>query len=133
MTFRTWLEAKRPFTPDYILPNVHRIIPAYIMKRIPYYGQKMITIYHGGSFPEDPVDDIKCGDWVSLSRGYAQIHANARGSKKVIKKRVPAEHVSWAGTDENEWFYTPPSGDNSMAECSLPKADVVGSSPICRS
>ena len=108
MNFKNWIEAKQPFTPDHILPNVHRIIPSYIMERIPYAGSKMVTIYHGGSWPEDPVDEIKPGDWVALSKSYAKLHSDARGSGKVIARRVPAEHVSWAGTDENEWFYTPP-------------------------
>ena len=72
----------------------------------------MVTIYHGGSWADDPVDEIKPGDWVSLYRSYAKQHAEARGSNKVISREVPAEHVSWAGTDEYEWFYTPPMAES---------------------
>ena len=71
---------------------------------MPYHGEKTVTIYHAGSWPEDPLDDIHSGDWVTLSKEYAEIHAEARGSD-IISRRVPAEYVSWAGTDENEWFY----------------------------
>ena len=108
MNFKKWLEAKQPLTPDHVLTSVHKIIPPYRMRNIPYDGEAEVTIYHGGSWPEDPVDEIKPGDWVSLDKAYAQLHSDARGSGKVISKRVPAAHVSWSGTDEKEWFYTPP-------------------------
>jgi hypothetical protein len=66
LPFKDWLilselpllEAIEPFSSDHILPNVHKIIPPYIMKNIPYHGEKMVTIYHGGSWPDDPVDEI---------------------------------------------------------------------------
>ena len=110
MEFREFLEGAEehiePHTPDHVLTRVHNIIPVDRMKNIPYKGEDVVTIYHGGSWPGDPVKDIKPGDWVSLTEKYAKIHADARGSK-VISKQVPAEHVSWSGTDENEWFYTP--------------------------
>ena len=113
MDFREFLEANEdhltPMTPDHVLTKVHKIIPVDRMRNIPYRGENTVTIYHGGSWPGASLDDIKPGDWVSLSEKYAKIHAGARGSK-VISKTVPADHVSWAGTDENEWFYTPPSG-----------------------
>ena len=108
--FKTWLEGKTPFTPDHILPNAYNSFPPHIRQRIPYMpGQKEIWIYHGGSWPDDPLIDIYPGDWITLSRSYAKTHAKMRGSNKVIKKKVPVEHVSWSGTDENEWFYTPPT------------------------
>jgi len=110
MKFRKFIEALEPISPDHILPNVHNIVPEDIMKGVlRIFGgliPKMVTIYHGGSWKDDPLDDIKPGDWVALEKWYAKLHADARGSK-VISKKVPAEHVSWAGTDMNEWFYTP--------------------------
>ncbi len=84
------------------LPNVHKIVPYYIMKKIPYSGQSEITIYRGIA-TGDPAKQIRPGDWVTLKKNYAKQH----GSGKVIEKRVPAIDVSWAGTDENEWFYAP--------------------------
>jgi len=107
--FRLWLqqnEALKPFTPQHILPRVHEIIPKRNMERIPYQGEPEVIIYRTIS-PDDPNTDINPGDWVALSKEYAQAHKEMRGEGKILEKRVPAEHVSWAGTDENEWFYTP--------------------------
>ena len=94
-----------PFSEDHRLPNVHKIVPPYHMKQVQYRGQKMITVYRGvGS--KDANAEIRPGDWVALTRSYAANH----GGGRVISKRVPAMDVSWAGTDMNEWFYTPRKG-----------------------
>jgi len=118
MKFKVYLlqEAKQPLSPDYVLSTIYQrhqsgerpqIIPPDRMKNVPYYGGETVKIWHGGWRPNDPVDDIKPGDWISLNKAYALQHARARGSNKVVSKEVPAQDVSWAGTDENEWFYTP--------------------------
>lgn len=87
---------------DYRLPNVHRVIPHDRMVKIPYKGQSEITIYRGVG-KDDPARIIRPGDWVSLSKSYAKSH----GGGKVLERKVLAMDVSWAGTDENEWFYSP--------------------------
>ena len=53
--------------------------------------------------------DIRPGDWVTLARRYAVLHARERYGRDavVLKKTVAANEVAWAGTDWNEWFYTP--------------------------
>lgn len=53
--------------------------------------------------------DIRPGDWVTLARRYAVLHARARYGRDavVLKKTVAANEVAWAGTDWNEWFYVP--------------------------
>jgi len=89
---------------DHRLPNVHRIIPADRMKNIPYQGQGEVTIYRGIA-PGDPNRVIRPGDWVALSKSYAKKHMKPGG--RVLERKVPSIDVTWAGTDENEWFYTP--------------------------
>ena len=70
---------------------------------IPYHGAKTVKIYRGINPKASKI--LRPGDWVSLTKSYAQEHGG-EGSI-VVSKEVPSEHVSWAGTDENEWFYTP--------------------------
>ena len=110
VSFKQFLEARRsgkPFTPDHRLPFVHKIIPDYIMQRIPYRGEAEVTIYRAVN-AEDPIQEILPGHWVTLDKNYAQTHgSHLERPFKIISKQVPAEHVSWAGTDENEWFYSP--------------------------
>lgn len=96
------LAAARDF-PDDLLPAVLRKFPPDLRARIPVDpDQKTITIYR--SVPPG-IDEIRPGDWVALDRGYAA----QLGRGRILKKTVPLEHVMWAGTDENEWFYVPPN------------------------
>jgi len=60
-----------------------------------------VTIYRG--VPHG-VTEIRPGDWVALTHSYAAQH-NRGGN--VIKRRVPAREVAWAGTDQNEYYYAP--------------------------
>jgi len=88
--------------PEYLLPNLHTVIPAQYMREVPWNGQDMVTVWR--SIPPDAKDgQIRPGDWVALTRSYAQ----SLGRGKLVSKRVPAQHIFWAGTDMNEWFYTP--------------------------
>jgi hypothetical protein len=89
------------------LPNVHRIIPANRMKGIPYRGESEMWIYRGTG-PGDPNKTIRAGDWVALKKSYAQQMVKSGG--RLLKKRVKAWDIVWAGTDENEWFYVPMRG-----------------------
>ena len=76
--------------------------PAYRRAKIPVErDQKMVSIFR--SVPPE-FDTIRPGDWVALTREYA----SQLGRGRILEMRVPAEHVYWAGTDEFEWFYTPP-------------------------
>jgi len=90
---------------EYRLPNIHNIVPRdYVPAQA---NQKMVTIYRGvPSNLKNAV--IRPGDWVALTNSYASEHGTAEtGRSKVIEMRVPADHVAWAGTDMNEWFYVP--------------------------
>lgn len=94
------LAAARDF-PEDLLPNVR--FPKHLQHKVPYTpGQRTITIYR--SVPPG-ITEIRPGDWVTLTREYADTH----GRGEVLTMEVPVEHVMWAGTDENEWFYTPTS------------------------
>ncbi|MCM1722582.1 LPD23 domain-containing protein [Bacteroides ovatus] len=50
---------------------------------------------------------LRNGDWVSLSRKYAEIHGNSRleGKYRIIEQEVPANKLWWDGNDSNEWGY----------------------------
>lgn len=51
--------------------------------------------------------DIRPGDWVTLSRNYAQQHQRNDGDTVEQLQRVLASDISWSGTDNNEFFYLP--------------------------
>ncbi len=91
-----------PMSDDHRLTNVHKIIPSSKMQEVPYSGKSKVTVYRGVA-KDDPNPEIRPGDWVALKQSYAKKY----GGGKVIKKVVPAKDVSWAGTDMDEWFYTP--------------------------
>jgi hypothetical protein len=90
---------------EYRLPNIHQAVPKDYVPR--EASQKTVTIYRG--VPNSVKDaTIRPGDWVGLSKKYAADHGTgATGKSKVISIDVPADHVVWAGTDMNEWFYAP--------------------------
>ena len=64
-----------------------------------------MTIYRGVG-PKDPFKTIRPGDWVTLKKSWAKQH----GGAKVLKRVVNAYDIVWAGTDMNEWFYSPRRG-----------------------
>ncbi len=90
---------------DYRLNNLHNAVPKEYLP--PQYGKKTVTVYRG--VPSDVVNPvIRPGDWVGLDSKYASQHgAGKTGKSKLIKMEVPADHVGWAGTDMNEFFYVP--------------------------
>ena len=86
---------------EYRLPNLSHIVPSHLLHHIVALGLPNVTIYR--AVPKG-VTEIRPGDWVALTLAYAAGHD--RGGH-VISKRVPAEHVAWAGTDKNEYYYVP--------------------------
>ena len=89
--------------PDHLLSSLHGgdLVPASHLQGVPRLRpDDPVTIYR--SVPVG-ISEIRPGDWVALSRGYTERH----GRGVILSKRVPARHVVWAGTDMNEWFYTP--------------------------
>lgn len=112
---------------DYRLPNLANAIPKeYIPKEA---SQSTVKIYR--AVPSDTKDaTIRPGDWVSLSSKYAAIHGTGKtGRSKVISMDVPADHVAWAGTDMNEYFYVPREPNESPAPDSDGAAFSLGDNP----
>ena len=54
-------------------------------------------------------DTINNGDWITLSPSYAEKHkqANLKGDGKIIKMKVKAKDIQFAGDDIKEWGYFP--------------------------
>lgn len=50
---------------------------------------------------------LRNGDWVSLSKKYAEIHGKSRleGKYRIIEQEVPANKLWWDGNDIKEWGY----------------------------
>lgn len=56
----------------------------------------------------DPDTKILPGDWVALERNYAAQHGRlGNDSPRLMKQKVPAKDVRWAGTSADEYFYVP--------------------------
>ncbi|MFR3025813.1 ADP-ribosyltransferase-containing protein [Bacteroides thetaiotaomicron] len=72
-------------------------------------------IHNTGSIPKIKVyravpttvkeNSIRNGDWVTLSKKYAEMHGNARleGKFLLIEQEVSANELWWDGNDINEW------------------------------
>ena len=73
-----------------------------------------VTIYRGVP-NEDSITSINSGDFVTLSKKYAELHArsgyglggNQRG--KVLSQTALVEDIYWDGNDVNEFGYFPPN------------------------
>ena len=89
--------------PENLLNVIYKKFNGKWQRPIPYNGEETVKVYRG--INPEASKTLRPGDWVSLTESYASEHGG-EGSI-VVSKEVPAEHVSWAGTDENEWFYTP--------------------------
>ena len=50
---------------------------------------------------------LRNGDWVTLSKEYAEMHGNNRleGKYRIIEDEVPAGELWWDGNDVNEWGF----------------------------
>ena len=50
---------------------------------------------------------LRNGDWVSLSRRYAEMHGNhaLNGEYRIMEDEVPAKDIWWDGNDVNEFGY----------------------------
>jgi hypothetical protein len=87
------------------LPNLSKIVSP---ERMPLEAMnEMVTLYRG--VPSDVQNaSIRAGDWVSLNPKHASVHGTGKtGKNQVLNMQVPAADVTWAGTDMNEFFYTP--------------------------
>jgi len=62
---------------------------------------KPITVYR--ALPKGK--EIGPGDWVALTKEYAEKHL--KPGSVIKKKKVSPKDVRWAGTDPQEWIYAP--------------------------
>ena len=55
---------------------------------------------------------LRNGDWVTPSKGYAEMHGNNRleGKYRIIEEEVPAGELWWDGNDVNEWGFDDGNG-----------------------
>lgn len=89
----------------YRLPNLSSVLPKNQVP--PESTHKTVTLYRG--VPASVSDArVRPGDWVSLSKEYAERHGTGQtGRNKIVSVTVPASDVVWAGTEMTEFFYAP--------------------------
>lgn len=80
-----------------------------------------ITIYRA-----TPGIDINAGDWVTLSKKYAEYHNNSQfdGKGNIVEKVVKAKDVQFAGDDINEFGYFPSEIEKTSSENELNKTKI---------
>ena len=66
----------------------------------------MVTVYR--AVPKD-VDVINPGDWVTINKGYAEMHGEGtlQGDYHIIEKQVPAKDIFTEGNSLHEWGWSP--------------------------
>lgn len=64
----------------------------------------LVNIYRAS-----PKNELNSGDWVTLSKAYADQHASSNGSQ-AFTYNVPARDIRWAMDDINEFGYFPELG-----------------------
>lgn len=78
-----------------------------------------VTIYR--AVPESAGDKIRVGDYVALTREYAQMHllsvieGEQKTKGKIIKSEVPKTDVVWGQAAAQEWAYSPRSQRDKFA------------------
>lgn len=83
------------------------------IKRIRGNPDAEVTIYR--AVPKGTQTEIHEGQWVSLSKSYAEDHASYRDGI-VLSLKVKAKDIRWDGNDFNEFGYFPKSFDSSRSE-----------------
>jgi hypothetical protein len=91
--------------PKHRLSDLANAVPAEMLP--PVAGQPTVKVFRG--VPNNIENaQIRAGDWVGIDPKYAAKHGTGKtGKSKVIEMEVPSSDVTWAGTDMNEFFYTP--------------------------
>ena len=81
-----------------------------LLRKIKGNPDAKITIYR--TVPEDVDADINPGDWVTITRQYAEEHGDSRfdGKYKLLKKEVKAKEVITDGNSIHEQGYDPIEG-----------------------
>lgn len=74
------------------------------LKAIRDMPDAMVDIYRAS-----PKNELNPGDWVTLSKAYADQHAQSNASQ-AFRHSVPARDIRWAMDDINEFGYFPEVG-----------------------
>lgn len=80
-----------------------------VLRKIKGNPNAKITIYRATTG-----DSINDGDWITLSKTYADKHnaSSLKGKGKVLSQVVSAKDIQWAGDSINEWGYFPKVREN---------------------
>ena len=67
---------------------------------------KKVIIYR--ALPKSAGSTIDTGNWITLSKTYAEQHAEGEKDWHIVEFEVPLRHIRWAGDDLMEWGYWGP-------------------------
>ena len=86
-----------------------------VLKKIKDNPNAEVTIYRATTG-----DSINDGDWITLSKTYAEIHndSNLDGKGKILSMKVKANEIKFAGDDINEFGYFPKSSGKDFSSMS---------------
>lgn len=89
---------------EYRLDRLSEVVPEREMRQLPAL-EHSITIWRG--LPTGA--QIRPGDWISLSRDYAESHGDRTSERPHVDELplVQCSDIYWAGTDMREFFYLP--------------------------
>ena len=84
-----------------------------VLRKIRGNPNAEITIYRA-----TPGNKINSGDWITLSKSYAEWHNQSQfdGKANILQKKVKAKDVQFAGDDINEFGYFPNSKKYSQSD-----------------
>jgi hypothetical protein len=82
-----------------------------VLKKIKGNPEANVTIYRAS-----PKNEWNYGDWITLSKKYAQQHAEGNNGFKVFSKAVKAKDLKWAMDDVNEFGYFPESTKSQLTD-----------------
>lgn len=107
--------SRDPYAPGEMRHYMHGESPVpqeseATIRRVRGNPEAMVTIYR--SLPPDAPKEINTGDWVALSRAYAEHHGmhptDPEKDWPIISAQVAAKHVHFGGNDLVEWGYWGP-------------------------
>jgi hypothetical protein len=108
---RIYAQGARNANDEYGMANTESY---NIIKSVKGNPDAEVTIYRGVP-DEDSITDINPGDFVTLSKKYAELHAasgygrSGNEAGKIISKKVKVKDIYWDQNDVNEFGYFPDS------------------------
>lgn len=95
-----------------------------VLQRVKNNPEAEVTIYRATTG-----DSISEGDWVSLTREYAESHMKHSlqdiPNAKILEKKVKAKDVRWAGDSIDEYGYFPNKADNGVELSYIPTEEDI--------